>query len=787
MKYSYNWLKEISKSKSGPEKMVDNITMHSFEVESWEKIEQKIDNVLVGKILEIKKHPNADRLQLVKVDIGKKKLDIVCGAKNIKVGDKVPVALVGAKLANGMEIKETEIRGVKSFGMLCAEDELGLGDDHSGILILDNKEKIGEFFWDFKDAIFDIKVLPDRAHDALSHIGMACEAAAAEGRKINLDLEKIILSKKRSAKLRVEIEDKKLCPRYIGAVVENVEIKSSPLWLKKRLLVCGVRPINNIVDATNYVMLETGQPLHAFDFSEIKGAKIVVRRAKIDEKIKLLDESEKKLTSNDLVIADENRALAIAGVMGGENSGINAETKIIVLESANFNAENIRKTRISQNIRTEASDRFEKDMDPNLAEKAMARVIQLVKEIAGGELEGVVDVYPKKMKSWKIKLDSNYVNSLLGEKIPKAKAVNILESLGIKISKNLECTIPTRRLDLRDQENLIEEIGRIYGYGKIRPQAPHIKLAYPQANEKRLFERNVKEILAGVGFDEIYSYCFYSARDVELAQLGPMEHLELQNPMNPEQALMRVSLAPGILKNIRENLKNFNELHIFEIGKAYLASKNVLPEEKRMLVGAVVLENDSVKKAESFFQAKGFLDILLERLGMDDWYYDEFDVSSRETMNLLWHGGRVAELRTEEGNSEFGIIGEINPLVLADFDIHKRVAMFEIDLDKMQKISESEKEYQPISKFPTVSRDISMLAENDVRVDDILKNIQKIGGDLVLDVDLFDIFEKDGRNSFAFHIVFGDDSRTLEKREVDLLMEKISASLEKELGMEVRK
>lgn len=797
MKYSYNWLKELSKSKLSPEKMAENITMHSFEVEEWHSVGQKIDNIVVGKILEIEKHPNADRLQIVKVNVGVgRDLTIICGAQNIKVGDKVPVALIGAKLPGG-EIKETEIRGVKSFGMLCAEDELGIGEDHSGILILDPKAKVGEKALDFEDAVMDIKVLPDRGHDALNHIGMAREVAATEGRNPEphgvqsamLALRRIAKSKK----IKIEIQDKKLCPRYIGAVMENVEIKPSPLWLKQRLLVCGVRPINNIVDATNYIMLETGQPLHAFDFNEIKGAKIVVRRAKNGEEIKLLDETVKKLTSEDLVIADEKRALAIAGVMGGEDSGISEKTKTIVLESANFDANSIRQTRLRHTLKTEASDRFEKDIDPNLAEKTMVRIIELIKELAGGKLEGVVDVYPKKIKSWKIKLNLESVDKLLGEKISKDKVAKILETLGLEVKNKkkeagvIEVEIPTRRIDLKDQENLIEEIGRIYGYARIRPQAPHIKLAYPQTNEKRMFERKSKEILAGLGFDEVYNYSFYSARDAELSELGAIEHLELQNPMNPDQALMRVSLIPNVLKNVRENLKNFNELHIFEVGKVHWSNSNVLPEEKRMLVGAIVQEGSKDRRKSLFYEAKSFVDSLLQRIGMDDWYYDQYDVSSKETSNTLWHGGRTAEIRTEEGESEFGLVGEINPIVLANFDIHKRVAMFEIDLDKLQKISETEREYQPISKFPTVSRDISMLAEGDVLVDDILKNIQKVGSDLVQDTDLFDIFEKDGQNSFAFHIVFGAPDRTLEHQEIDGLMQKIISSLEKDLGVEVRK
>ena len=420
MKYSYNWLKEISKTKKTADQVVDALTMHSFEVESIEKMGNIPDSVVVGKILDIQKHPNADRLQLTKVDVGKEKLDIVCGANNIKVGDIIPVATVGTKLQMG-EIKEAEIRGVKSFGMLCAEDELGLGNDHSGILILDSKTKVGITLAEAlycKDLILDIKVLPDRGHDAVSYVGMAREISVLDGKKLEYKVPK--LKTKKTNELKVAIEDKKLCPRYIGAVMDNIVVKDSPEWIKTKLLASGIKSINNIVDATNLVMLELGQPMHAFDFNEISGDKnkqLIVRNAKDKEKIILLDESEKELTKEDLVIADKEKVLAIAGVMGGKFSGIKNETKKIILESANFNQTSIRKTKTKHNMKTDASDRYEKGLDPNLTESAMARIIEII-ESFGGKLVGTVYNYPSKVKPTKEKFDLEYVNKMLGEKIP---------------------------------------------------------------------------------------------------------------------------------------------------------------------------------------------------------------------------------------------------------------------------------------------------------------------------------------------------------------------------------
>lgn len=769
--------------------------MHSFEVEGLEKMNYDFKNIIVGQILEIKKHPNADKLQIVKVNLGSKELEIICGAPNIQVGQKVPVAMLGAKLSGG-EIKEVEIRGVKSSGMLCAEDELGLGNNHSRIMILNNKLKTGiplKETLTLNDAVLEVDILSNRGHDALSHIGLAREIRVLEGKKINSALK--IVKNKLSRKLKVTIKDTDLCPRYLGAVLENIEVKESPLWIKSRLIACGFRPINNIVDATNYVMLEFGQPLHAFDFDLIKlpnqKAEIIVRRAKKEEKIKLLDETEKTLDQNDLLITNEKEALAIAGVMGGINSGITATTKNIVLESANFNATTIRKTRTKLNLKTDASDRFEKDIDSNLAEKAMACLITLIQETASGKVEGIVDVYPKKIKPWKIKLDLNYINKLLGEKISGKVATKILNLLEISAKggsasggKTIIAEIPTFRIDLQTQEDLIEEIGRIYGYEKIRPQAPKVHIKPAKINEQLLFERTVKNILVGLGFDEVYNYSFYGFREAEMAGLEATKHWELENPMNPEQALMRTSLIPNLLKNIRENLKHFKELYIFEAGKIYLPSAAVLPKEKKMLVGAVVLEK--TKSAENFYTSKGFIDSLFSRLGISNYYWDNFKARSEENSTFLWHQSRTAEIKIEGQTESIGFVGEINPLILANFDIEKRVAVFEFDLEKLKKISEAEREFSPISKFPEISRDISLLSETGVTVDDILKVIQKAGGNLVLDVDLFDIFEKDGKTSYAFHLIFGSNKRTLAGAEIEVIMSRLVSELEKSLKVIVR-
>ncbi len=824
MKYSYNWLKELSGSKRTAQQIADDITMRAFEVESVEKAGRDFAGVVVGKILEIKKHPNADKLQLVKVDVGEKILDIVCGAHNISVGDHVPVATVGTDLGGGFVIKEAEIRGEKSFGMLCALDELGLGEDHSGILLLDKKTKIGMPFADTlanTDQVLEIKVLPDRSHDALSHVGMAREITALEGKKLEYDYEGLKLPNKKTKNLSVKIEDVKLCPRYIGAIMNSVVVKESPEWLKSRLETCGIRPINNVVDATNYVMLELGQPLHAFDLDKISSvnpksealnpkknqnlngkdlkANIIIRKAKKGEKITLLDGNVKELLDNDIVIANEKQALALAGVMGGENSGISDKATRIVLEAANFDAVSIRKTRTRLNILTDAAYRFEKSIDPNLAEKAMVRVVEILQHIAEGKLEGINDEYPKKIKSWNVKLDLEYMDRLLGTTVPHDRAKKILESLGMRVKKSgkniLNVETPTFRVDVLTQEDLIDDIGRIYGYDKVPVIAPLVSVQAARSNDNRIFEREVKKILVGREFSEIYNYSFYSIEDARRARLLKKTHRELENPMNPQQALMRVSLIPGILKNIYENLKYQKDLHIFEIGRIYPDKGATLPDEKTMLVGAIVPIKKTAKElkqdkrhASVFYDAKGYAQNLLERLGIDDFYFDTFDAKALDLTDSLWHGGRTAEIKIEGNGQTIGFVGEVEGAVLTDFGIEEKVGIFEFDMAVLEKVAEQEREYQPIRKYPLVIRDISLISAEQTRVDDILVTIQKAGGNLVLDVDLFDIFDfVDGSTSYAFHIMIGADDHTLTSQEIDNVMENIIRKLREDLGIEIRK
>lgn len=804
MKFSYNWLKELSGTKKSPQQLAKLLTMHAFEVENIAPLGKEFDNVLVVEILKVEPHPNADRLRLAIVNCGKgKRVRIVCGASNIAVGQKVPLATVGAVLPSGVVIHKATIRGVESDGMLCAADELGFGADHDGIMVLEKNAKVGMSFahyMGYDDVVLTIDVLPNRAHDALSHRGVARDIAALEDRMMTYGKIKFAKRKKQSNRLSVRIRTEK-CARYCGVIIDGVKITESPQWLKNRLVACGIQPINNIVDATNYVMLESGQPLHAFDFDKIsrdtqndRKVNIVVRTARADERSALLDGKEYILGVEDIVIATDQEAIALAGVMGGKKSAVTRNTTAIVLESANFDAATIRKTRTRTGLSTDASYRFERDPDSDGAFDALANAAQLIAKLSSGTIGEIVDVYSKKTKPWTIVLDNSSVEKLLGIAIAPARVKMILSHLGFGVRSTkrsgatiFSVTVPTFRRDVLCTEDLIEEIARVYGYEQIPSVAPHEPITHAQRNDRRHFERATKTVLAGLGFSEAYTYSFYGVRDAERAQIGAIEHCMLENPMNPDQQIMRVSLIPNLLKIIAKNVRQTDRVAIFEVGPAYLPrGKKKLPDERPMIVGALTAKGGS--KGELFYELKGVVDELMARTGAGEWFYDDHDVSPQKTLMTLWHGARSAEIKVD--HAEVGIIGEINPLVLTNFDIHQRVAVFEIDLAMMQERADAEREYEPLRKYPTVRRDLSMLVLQNVRVDDILREIQLAGGSLVLDADLFDVYEGErdgGQKSLAFRVMFGADSRTLESKEVDAAIERIIAALEKEFSVTVRR
>ncbi len=868
MKFSYNWVKELSGTKKSAEEIAELFLTHSFEVEGIEDLSKGLDKVVVGEVLGVEKHPDADRLKVARVRVkdeiplnpplqkgeatdnpplqkgeatgnsslekGEEQgvLQIVCGAPNLKVGQLVPVALVGAKLTakdkNGQEqefeIKKSKIRGVESSGMICAEDELGIGDNHKGIMVIENEAEVGQRFAEYMnldDKILDIDILPNRGHDCLSYRGIVQELNALESVK-NVEVVENAVNDEQSDRISKVIErlqrnevdtagdlevkiDTENCSRYAGVKIKNIKLAPSPLWMQARLKASGLKPINNIVDITNYVMLETGQPLHAFSsqggsVSGWDASKIVIRQAKEGEKIVLLDEQELELTKDDIVITDGENPIALAGVMGGLESGIKDDTKEIILEGANFNSSSIRFTARRYNLQTDAAYRFERDIDPNFVDIALNRAVELIQELAGGEVETIADVYPEPVKPWTINLSLDYVRRLLGVEISDEEIKNILERLGIQCEDldvgRLSCTIPTRRRDLRTEEDLVEEVGRIYGYDKIRPRPIQAPVQTPHRNEQRFLERDLKSIAVQSGFSEIRSYSFHSEEDAKVLGLDNLKHIELLNPASPEQLMLRNTLAVGLLKAGRKSLSYFPEVRIFEIGKVYRAVDKVLPEEVVCFGGAVFSKN---KDGEQFYELKGLVDNLLQGLGIEDYYYDPTSPNRLrgaspsekgtiyEALNL--HPSRRAIIKTESGEV-IGWLGETTKQENKYFGLKNvRGALVSLSVEKILKLSQEKNSFRPLPKFPFVERDLSMIVPERMRVKEVEDALFKAGGQLLKDVDLFDLYynKETGERSMAFHLLFGDEEKTLQAKEVDTEVAKIIRVTEKELDVEVRK
>lgn len=790
MRFSLNWLKDYVDIKETPEKLANILMMHSFEVEGVNSIGNGLDNIVVGLVETVEKHPNADKLRVCKVNVGKgKSLTIICGATNVAKGQKVPVALVGAELPNGLKIEKRELRGIESSGMICSATELGLEEKSAGIMDLDSQAKVGQPIADvlgLKDVLFDVAILPNRAHDCLSYLGMAREIGALTSRKIKSPLEKIKI--KKDSKLKTEkfvdvaIKEKKLCSRYMLQIIEGVKVSSSPTWMQARLQAAGVKCINNIVDITNFVLLETGQPLHAFDYAKISKKKILARKAEKGEKLVALDNEIYELNGNNVVIADGEKPIALAGVIGGTATAVDENTSIIALESANFDYRTIRKTSRDLGISTDSSERFGKDIDVNLAEAAMARATALIQELAGGRVAGTkVDIYPEKIKPKKISISASDVHKIAGVVIKESDIANILKRLDLPFKKSgkvFQVTAPTVRKDLAIMPDLAEEIIRLYGYENIKAEMPKEILDFTWGsgnlsldNNKLDLKNYVKDILTGVGFSEVWNYIFTNK------SLFGADLIKVANPMQQDQSYLRDSLVNNILKNVSLNLKFYPELRIYEMGKVFPKGD----DEKTMLCGAVVIE----KNSEVFFVAKSIVDLLGQRLNIDSM---EFSLTQKKV--CPYHLHRSAQIRFN--GKEIGICAEIHPQILKDFDIEKKVAIFEIDFDKLAEIAKKEDiKYKTIVKYPTVELDLAIVVLQKILWQEIKDIVAKEGGKLVKKIELFDYFADEkklgaGKKSLAFHIVYQADNRTLTSEEVQKIQNKIILSLEK-FGAEIRK
>jgi len=673
-------------------------------------------------------------------------------------------------------------------------------------------KKIGD------DFVLDIDVKPNRAGDCFSHFGIAREIAAIVNCKLQIEDWKLKEDKNLKAKnfVKVEVKDKIACPRYTARVITDVKVGPSPKWMQDRLRVCGLQSISNIVDITNYVMLETGQPLHAFDFEKLKSyklkpKKLIIRFARKGEKIITLDDKKFDLDENILVIADERNPIAIAGIKGGKGPGIDNGTKLVVLESANFNSKVIRKGSKTLNLKTDASWRFEHGIDPNLTEIAINRASQLIQELAGGKIaQGLVDFYPSKIKPKKIYLEIDKVERLLGLKIPKKEIIKVLKSLEFKVRslqpKILEVEIPTLRLDVSNPEDLIEEIGRIYGYEKIVSILPKALIIPPERNLEIFWQELAKDTLKENGFSEVYNYSFINKEMQDNFGYQDKELVEVENCISSQYQYLSPCLIPRLLENTQKNLRYFDDIRIFELGKTFkeqtrlrtrlrqdkeAESREQRVIENRNLTGLIATKAPKVAKSvdDSFYELKGVLDFLLEKMGVSGVWYDEYQPTPEQSKISIWNIGKCAEIKID--NQEIGFLGEISQKVLEKLEVKAKIMAFDIDFEKLEQLASEEHEFKPISPYPAAIRDVAVLVPANVKVVEALNTIERAGGELVRDVDLFDIYEGDelpgGKKNLAFHIIYQAEDRTLTAKEIDNAHKKIVKALEENLEWEVRK
>ena len=802
MKTSVEWLKEFADIDVSPKELGDILTMTGSKVETIESKGNDIKNVVVGKILEIKKHPDADKLVVTKVDVGEEILQIVTGANNIKENDIVPIAKDGSELPGGVKIKTGKLRGIDSCGMMCSVGELGLeledypGQIEHGIMILpaslekDLGKDIVEVL-QLKEDIIDFEITPNRP-DCLSVEGLGRETAISLGKEFKnprSNLSKMQIETKPEIKgLTVDMTAPDLCYRYVARMVENVKIQESPEWLKRRLKACGVRAINNIVDITNYVMLEMGQPMHAFDIESIKGKHITVRRAKNGETITTLDEEERVLDDTMLVIADDEKPVAIAGVMGGLNSEIEKDTQTVVFESAVFYGGSIRKTAKKVGLRTEASSRYEKGLSPENAERVVNRAVELVELLkAGKAVEGKIDVYPTKQKKTVIPWSAERINDLLGIQASKQEMIDIFTKLEIQVEGDTAIP-PYFRQDIEQEADLAEEVLRFYGYDTLPSTLIEAESTLGSKNKQQKIVDTIQEVLVNSGFSEIYTYGFYSAKDMKKALMDENSDLVrktifLQNPLSDDFDRMRTTTIPSMMQTLETNYNKKNmEVKLYELGRSYINEKEAiqkgeLPQENNMLTLGAYGEN------VDFYYIKGIIENILQAVGVNR--YDFL----REEENHFYHPGRTAKLKV--GNDIFAYIGEAHPSLTEQYGITKKVYLVELNIDKITRYAKQNKKYVEVPKFPAALRDIAMVVAEDVEVGTIQKIIEKKAKKILEHVTLFDVYrsEKLGENkkSVAFELTFRIPERTLTDEEVNKAMQDIITGLEQEVGANLRK
>jgi phenylalanyl-tRNA synthetase beta chain len=801
MKVSFSWLKEYVDCELTPSELADLLTMAGLEIEGVEAVGPELKGVVVAQITSIAPHPQADRLSLCRVKAGEKTYAIVCGARNMKEGDKVALALAGAELPGGVQVKKTKIRGELSEGMLCSEAELGLSTSAEGIMILPTEAPLGVPVADalnVRDHLLELSVTPNRG-DCLSIIGVAREVAALTGKRLHPPTPTLREGNHRvEDAVRVSVQDPDLCPRYSARLITGVRIGPSPFWLRTRLERAGVRSINNVVDVTNYVMVEYGQPLHAFDFDLLEGGEIVVKRAAEGERFVTLDGGERVLHKDTLMICDALRPVAIGGVMGGLNSEIREDTSRVLLESAYFSPQGIRRTSTALGLQTESSYRFERGIDPEGVLAASLRAAALIAELAGGEAaQGVIDCYPTPLPCPEIRLRLPKARALLGMSLEQEEVKGILERLHMEVKEHKGAewliTPPTYRGDITREIDLIEEIGRLKGYDHIPVQIPKMWVMPFREEPEEELEQRLKDALVGFGFFEVITYSFISPHALEALRLPPDDArllpLPLLNPLAEVQSVMRTTLLPGLLETARYNLSHKNsDLKIFELREVYSPRQGEkLPEERRVLaglvLGAVAGEGWNTPHEEAdFYYVKGCVEQLLAELKIPAPTF----TTGEETPYLSPGKGAVINLDGEE----IGALGELLPEVAHVFELPRGVFTFEFDLPLLLHHMSREITFTPLPRFPSVARDVAVTIDAGISAQEIAAIIKGVDNKYIESIEVFDCYQGDpipvGRKGLAYRIRYRSPDRTMIDEEVNEFHRKVMERLEKVPSLTIR-
>ncbi len=789
MNVPYSWLKELVDINWQPQETADRLTIAGSEAEVETPYTGQFENMVVGKVTELENVPETDHLTKATVDIGGETLQVICGAPNVDKGQKIILAGIGAVVADGTKIKKVKLRGVESYGMICSERELGLSDDHSGIMVLDEDTPVGIPANDYlrlDDSVLKLDLTPNRP-DMLSIFGAARDIACLAGKTVTLPEFKLNESGgNASDMIKVSIADSDACPRYAARIIKNITIGPSPWWIKQKLLLCGIRPISNIVDITNLVMLETGHPLHAFDYDKFDHKEILVRRAADGEKFATLDGNEHELTSDVLLITDGSKAVAAAGIMGGLDSEVSDSTTTVLLEAAYFDPRTTRRGRLHLGLVTESSSRFEKGADPNMVADAIDRAASLMEQYAGGEvLKGIVDCYPKRIDPISVKFRLERANAVLGTGIDKDTMLRIFDGLGFSYKENesIDVSIPTYRPDIEREIDLIEEIARIYGLDNIPVAEKNIGPLFSKAPDDDRFRDLIRRTFTAQGFDEIYGIGLADPKLLK-AVTGDKPQLKVVNPLSEDLSVLQNGLNYSLLKAVSHNLAHRNiSLRFFEIGKSFTPETDS-SEFTEIGLAVTGRSNDlwyEKGKEYQFYHVKGAVDTLCQIGRIPELVYDLEPISPyiKECSFAIKLNGKLV-----------GYAGQVDSKIARRFEIKQPVITAVIDFDTFYAAQIPDGVYIPLPRFPAAPRDLAVVVDDTVRVGDMLETIRKIGGNLLERLDIFDLYRGqqvgEGKKSLAFAMVYRLDERSLENEEVAEIHGNIADELKRRFNAEIR-